>query len=234
MKEYRIEHKSAAMHVVDAVRNSIRNGDLKEGDKLPNETEMAKELGVGRSSIRESMRILKAYGVVDVRQGEGTYITNRCAEQVFEILGFFPNDDMTMEYLVNLRQVIEPSNLKLNYDKVTDAQISELCELTGYIKTTEATEKRIWADAQFHKSLINASGNPLLAEVYSMLTKMQKNLMNRLMCYDNVVEDAYISHYEIIEGLKKKNGAACAAAMEQHLVNVKNYFDRYYTSLRIK
>ena len=82
---------TATSLVVNTIREAIQKGKLKVGDKLPNETELAKEIGVGRSSFREGIRILAAYGVVEVRQGEGTFIVNKISEQILEFLGFFPS-----------------------------------------------------------------------------------------------------------------------------------------------
>ena len=83
-----VERVSAPMQVMRAIRDAIRRGELKEGDKLPPENELAKQLKVGRSSFREGMRLLSAYGVVEIRQGEGTFIINKTAEQGFD--GFLP------------------------------------------------------------------------------------------------------------------------------------------------
>lgn len=80
-----VERVSAPMQVMRAIRDAIRRGELKEGDKLPPENELAKQLKVGRSSFREGMRLLSAYGVVEIRQGEGTFIINKTAEQVLNL-----------------------------------------------------------------------------------------------------------------------------------------------------
>ncbi len=227
MREYRIEHVSATTQVVNAIRDAIRTGELKEGDKLPNETEMSKTLGVGRSSLREGMRILNAYGVVEIRQGEGTFIINKCAERVFEMLGFF-SDDPTMQYLIELRHVIEMGSLKLIYDKITPEQCQKLKELSDAIDYSKPTEKNIWVDKKFHELLIEITGNPLLIQIYTMLSKMQANLMSRLMCYEDVVMDASISHHKILEAIMAKNEEGCVNAMEEHLDNVAKYYQKYY------
>ena len=78
------ERISATTQVVDAVRLAIQKGELKVGDKLPRESDMAEELGVGRSSLREGIKILNAYGIVESRQGEGTYIVDNSARNFFQ------------------------------------------------------------------------------------------------------------------------------------------------------
>lgn len=218
---------SATTQVVNAIRDAIRNGELKVGDRLPNETELAKTLGVGRSSFREGMRILNAYGVVEIRQGEGTFITNRCAEQIFEFLGFFP-DDENLLHLIELRRIIECGSLRLAFQKLTEDDLRQLQELIRSMDTDFSTEKNIRSDRAFHELLIQAADNPLLAQVYAMLSKMQANLMSRLMCYDDVVEDAKQSHQEIAEALIARDEARCIDAMERHLDKVAEYYKQYY------
>ena len=71
-----IERINATSQVVNSIRAMIRKGELKVGDKLPKEADLAREIGVGRSSLREGMKILAAYGVVEPRQGEGTFIVD--------------------------------------------------------------------------------------------------------------------------------------------------------------
>ena len=75
--------------VVNYVKDALRAGKLHVGDRLPKEADMAKELGVGRSSLREGMKIQAAYGVIESRQGEGTFVVDHCAQNFSEFLGFF-------------------------------------------------------------------------------------------------------------------------------------------------
>lgn len=81
---------SASDLVVNNIRSKIQRGELKVGDRLPVEADLARELNVGRSSLREGIKILTAYGVVESRQGEGTFITDNVASNFFEFIGLFP------------------------------------------------------------------------------------------------------------------------------------------------
>ena len=116
---------SASDLVVNNIRNKIQRGELKVGDRLPVEADLAKELNVGRSSLREGIKILTAYGVVESRQGEGTFITDNVARNFFEFMGFFPSKENS-EYLIELRRVIEVGNIAAIYDRVTPEQYNEI------------------------------------------------------------------------------------------------------------
>ena len=119
---------SASDLVVNNIRNKIQRGELKVGDRLPVEADLAKELNVGRSSLREGIKILTAYGVVESRQGEGTFITDNVARNFFEFMGFFPSKENS-EYLIELRRVIEVGNIAAIYDRVTPEQYNEIEQL---------------------------------------------------------------------------------------------------------
>ena len=101
-------------------------------------------------------------------------------------------------------------------------------ELSDAIDYSKPTEKNIWVDKKFHELLIEITGNPLLIQIYTMLSKMQANLMSRLMCYEDVVMDASISHHKILEAIMAKNEEGCVNAMEEHLDNVAKYYQKYY------
>lgn len=138
---------SASDLVVNNIRSKIQRGELKVGDRLPVEADLARELNVGRSSLREGIKILTAYGVVESRQGEGTFITDNVASNFFEFMGFFPSKENT-EYLIELRRVIEVGNIAAIYDRVTPQQYERLekmvdvfdeehtldCGETGYLR----------------------------------------------------------------------------------------------------
>lgn len=116
---------SASDLVVNNIRSKIQRGELKVGDRLPVEADLARELNVGRSSLREGIKILTTYGVVESRQGEGTFITDNVARNFFEYMGFFPSKENS-EYLVELRRVIEVGNIAAIYDRVTPQQYDQL------------------------------------------------------------------------------------------------------------
>ena len=227
-KEYMgVERVSAPMQVVKAIRDAIRRGELKEGDRLPSETVLANQLGVGRSSYREGMRILNAYGVVEIRQGEGTYIINKCAERVFEFMGFFPEDNTNLRMLIDLRRILEIGSLQLAASKVSRQDIAKLESLVEEMNESISYERNIYLDKSFHELLISLTGNELLVQIYSMLSQMQANLMSQLMCHSDVVHDAKLSHERILNALKDGNVKEVTQAMGEHLDNVASYSEMY-------
>lgn len=214
MEEFKkIEKKPASIQVVDSIKEAIQTGKFKVGDKIPNESDLSKELGVSRSSLREGMRILAAYGIVEIRQGDGTYVINRFAEHVFEYMGFLPTED-NIKYVTYLRQVLEVGCASLIYDKFDKNECLEFRKLAEKISGND--DCSISADAEFHTKMIEKTNNPLIRSVYTMMRTMIDVLMHTNMAREEVVENAKASHMLLCEGFEEKDYSKMLAALQKH------------------
>ena len=207
---------SATDQVVNWVKSGIQAGRLKVGDKLPNEAEMAERLGVGRSSLREGIKVLSAYGVVESRQGEGTFIIDHFAQNVFEFLGFFPNKENTV-YFLELRRVIEMGNIASIYRELSEEELEELEKLVQVLGEKRSIDEYTEADRMFHYKMISHSKNPMLIQINNMIADMRNNLLYQMFCYPEIVEDAYQAHCEILDALRKRDLNACIRAVSAHI-----------------
>ena len=210
------ERISATTQVVDAVRLAIQRGELKVGDKLPKESDMAEELGVGRSSLREGIKILNAYGIVESRQGEGTYIVNNSARNFFQFMGFFPSAENTINYL-ELRRTIEVGNIVSVYDKLTNEDLEELEKLAEILHKKCPIDEYVEADKNFHQALISYTQNPMLIQINNMIAELRSNLLYQIFCYPKIVEDAYNAHRKIVQAIRSRDLLACIRAVNDHL-----------------
>ena len=181
------ERISATTQVVDAVRLAIQKGELKVGDKLPRESDMAEELGVGRSSLREGIKILNAYGIVESRQGEGTYIVDNSARNFFQFMGFFPSAENTINYL-ELRRTLEVGNIVSIYDKITCSELDALEKLVDILGRKCPIDAYVEADQDFHQALISYTQNPMLIQINNMIADMRSNLLYRMFCHHEIVQ----------------------------------------------
>lgn len=212
----RIERINATALVVNSVKAAIQRGELKIGDKLPREYDMAQELGVGRSSLREGIKILNAYGVVESRQGEGTFIVDNTADKFFEFMGFLPSKENVANFL-ELRRVIEVGNIVAIYDKLTDKDFENIEKLVNDLDGKRFLEDYVKADKDFHNYLLSFSNNPMIMQVNNMITAMRGDLLNRLFQHEEILEDARIAHRQILEALRKRDLEACVAAVSSHI-----------------
>lgn len=211
--------------VVNSIKNAIHSGKLHIGDRLPKEADIAKDLGVGRSSLREGMKILAAYGVIESRQGEGTFVVDHTARNFSEFLGFFstPKNDV---YFLELRRVIEIGNIMLVYDKLGPQDFEILGELVSRLHEKHTQEEYINAELQFHNYLLCFTGNPMLKQLSEMLMEMRTNLLKRIFQHDEVVETAYQAHKRILKALEMREKEECIDAISSHL-------ECYFTSKEI-
>ena len=207
---------TATMQVVNSIRDALASGSLKVGDRLPPEADMAKAIGVGRSSFREGMRILSAYGVVEIRQGEGTYIINRMAEHFLNFIGFLPTDENLL-YMLDLRRVVEVGNIMNIYNKLTEEQIQELEQANEKLFEERSIEWSIQQDVKFHGLLISYSENPLLIQINEMIARMRAELLRKLFQRPGAAAGAAEAHMKIIQGLRRHDLAMCVQAISDHL-----------------
>lgn len=202
--------------VVNSVKDALRAGKLHVGDRLPKEADMAKELGVGRSSLREGMKILAAYGVIESRQGEGTFVVDHCAQNFSEFLGFFPSQENRLPFL-ELRRVIEVGNILTIYDKVSEEDFAVLNKLVSVFDEKHSEKEYVEADKQFHAYLLELTKNPMLLQISKLLENMRTELLWKLFEHEEIIEDARVAHHRILQALKSRDRAACVEAVLQHL-----------------
>lgn len=226
-----VERISATMQVVNSIKKSIQSGELKVGDKLPNETDMARDIGVGRSSFREGMRILAAYGVVEIRQGEGTYIVNKISQQILEFLGFFPSRK-NMLHLIELRRIIEIGNIVQVYKTLSTCDIEELeCLVNKMVSYNGDQISFKKADREFHDILLRKSSNPMFSEMVDMLSGMQDRLYNDYAQYEDIIKASISHHIRILDAIKSKDELACIHAFEGHFDATEEFVRNYYNEI---
>jgi len=223
----KVSRVSMAGQVVNSVRDAIQGGAYQVGDRLPNETELARQLGVGRSSVREGMRILAGYGLVEIRQGEGTFVADRQARQLFSLMGY-QSDEESMGHLCQLRHVFETGCVGIVCDRgLSREQYQELSALVEQLRAADDVPSAVAADGAFHQKLFLYTQNPLLIQIYGMIAKLMDSLMAQLMSQEDVLRDARESHGEILDALRGGDRERSVAAMTKHLNTVDDYVHSY-------
>ena len=225
----KIQRVNATQQVVDAFRTAIQKGTFKTGDRLPNETEIAKELGVGRSSLREALKILNVYGVIESRHGEGTFIVDNRARNFFKFLGFERNKENIKEFM-ELRRVIEVGNIISICGKLSK---KELDYLESQVKVFEdkpehSIPEYVEADKNFHAAMISYSHNTMLEFINNMITDYRIDLLQRLFEHEYIVTDARVAHRSILEALKKGDVKRCIETVTKHIEITVKHVDSVY------
>ena len=153
-----------APHVEEELMDYILHTPVKIGEKLPNEFELAELFGVGRSTVRETVKSLVSKGVLEVRRGSGTYVigTNRLEDDPLGLSGFTDKYELALD-LCNVRLMLEPEIAMLASENATDEEKAELKRLCDEVENFyRAGKNHTKKDQAFHAAIAKASGNSVV------------------------------------------------------------------------
>jgi len=223
-----IINKSVVNEVLKRITQSIISGEIKPGDKLPTEVEFIEKLGVGRNSIREAIKMLTAMGVLEVKRGNGTYITTEVKPEIFNPLVFsIIIEPKTGDDLYELRIMFESMVLYLAIDKASEEDIKKLENLldetkrlfdTGQGKIDDFVRK----DVEFHLELLKLVHNSLIERIGKTIVELFPKYIMMSISQKNGVSRSIKNHYEIINVIKNKQKDKVFSVTELTLVEWKN------------
>ena len=203
----------------------ILNNHLEPNDKLPNESILAEKMGVGRSSIREAMKLLASRNIVTIRQGSGTYIASSPGI-INDPLGFtfIENKQKLAEDLLSVRFLLEPSIAGMAAANASEKDIEKISQLCKEVETLILSEKNhTEKDIEFHTAIAMSSKNlvvPRLIPVINSSIPLFIQLTN-----SNLIQETIETHRDITEAIRNHDIIRAQDAMYLHLVyNRKRIF----------
>ena len=220
---------SRSDHVIAIVKRMIASGELRAGDRLPIEKELAARWGVSRGSLREAVRSLAALGVLETRQGDGTYVTQLDPGSLLRPLEFWAGlQEATQAVdLLAVRRVLETESAGLAAVRLSDEDLDELDRILSGIEEGLSTgelgpESFIDADAEFHRRIAQASGNPALAALIdSLMTRTLRGRLWRAITESDSVGEAHADHRAILAALRTRDAERARIRMAAHLLGVE-------------
>ena len=201
----------------------VEQKKYKENEKLPNENELSKELGVSRTTLREAIRILVSEGLLIVRRGRGTYVAGALDQYAHTDLHAEEHGELkvTLRDLYEARMLIEPEAAALAAQRATDEEIEEILRLGEVvqrcIKKDPQGDARIESETNFHGALLKASHNEFLAQFIPVLMETIEKTFALNENLEIVAEDAYKDHILIMNFLKKRDAQGLKSAIQIHL-----------------
>ena len=209
-----VSSKSVVQIIIDRLTGAIIEGELKPGDKIPTEPELAEELQVGRNSVREAIRILVAYGVLEIRRPEGTFVCNGFSTQIINpmIYQVILQKEGSYDDLIGLRKIIENGIMTLLMEQRMSAEsykaISKSCDklLKELKREPEDVEKILEADIEFHKKVAEATENSLVMVVHDVIIQLTRASIKKTI--EKVIEKGDKEYLEFTHKnlLEKLNG----------------------------
>lgn len=218
--------------VISGIKEMLTMGEISPGSRLPNEKDLAAHLGVSRGSLREGIRALAALGIVETRQGDGTYITALDPQTLLGPLGFLADLQQNAEAaeLLAVRRYLEAESAALASTRLTDHQLVELEELLAKVDVMLQDEESlnldavIQADRAFHSMIARASGNPPLAALIEALGgRTLRARVWRAISQRGSVAEAQAEHRAILAELKSRAPDRARIRMEAHLLGVEEF-----------
>lgn len=198
------------------------------GDKLPSERELAAMMKVGRPALREALRGLALMNVVEIRHGDGTYVTSLEPDRLVEHLDFvFSLDDHTFLDLLDARKVLEVGLVMLAAERITDDEIAAL--EAGLVKSRQAQDSPdefLQLDIDLHMGIAAASRNTLLSSFMNALGRLGMASRRRTVTLPGVPAQSIKDHEAIINALKARDPEAARQAMLAHLSNIEQKLKR--------
>ncbi len=207
---------------ITSIRHMILTGELAPGDRLPPEADLAANLGLSRTSLREAVRALTMLGVIDTRQGDGSYITGLGPELLLGALGLavdLQREDAIPD-LVAVRRILEPAATALAATRVNAVDLEEI---RSYIRSDlDQVGEYIELDWEFHHAIARAAGNPLLSVLLDGLAAPTVRMrVWRGQTLPGVLERTLEEHRLIADALDAHDADLAYAAATVHIAGVE-------------
>jgi len=218
--------------VIDGIKAMLTRGELRPGSRLPIEKELAAILGVSRGSLREGVRALATLGVLETRQGDGTYVTALDPLTLLSPLGFLADLQQPAHAadLLAVRRVLESESVAIAATRLTESELDELeTILTGVDEIIRDDpdmdlEGFIQADADFHRIIAHASGNPALAAIIDTLVgRTFRARLWRAVSHRGSIAETQREHRAILAELQRRDPERARIRMEVHLLGVEEF-----------
>ena len=214
------EKRYAYTVVVERICEQIRAGALLPGDRLPPERQLARELAVSRTSVRQALQALAERGVVESRQGDGTYVAD-------ELAGSFPNDAIldvlnrergVLGDILEFRRLLEPQIAALAAQRIDAAGIDRLkVVVCDQQRALLAGREDAALDAEFHRLLAEYAGNRVLVRVMAALRATVDETRAARLRTSGRQNASMEGHLRLLDALEAGDANAARAAMERHI-----------------
>lgn len=215
--------------VAEQIKKNIAEGILKPGDKLPSVRLLSESFQVGQSTIREAFSVLKTIGLIETRQGEGTFVRNYKPAMLHQpISDFLLLSKADIIDLLDVRKILERGTAALAATRRTDQDLQEMAnlitEMEMDLQRDNFGEETDW---KFHFAIAKASHNPILISLIEELsTKIKKALKaSRLQMYvtPGMPESLLVQHRNIYMAIERQEVEQAEQLMVEHLTGVQEY-----------
>ncbi|MEV0808964.1 FadR/GntR family transcriptional regulator [Micromonospora sp. NPDC050200] len=211
---------------IDKIKQMITGGELRPGDRLPREADLAERLGLSRNSLREAVRALSLIHVLDVRQGDGTYVTSLEPALLLDAMAFvvdFHRDDTVLQFF-EVRRILEPAAAAVAATEMSDEDVASLRKLLDELGPTPTVEQLVANDIEFHRRIAAGSGNLVLCSLIEGLSgPTQRARIWRGLTQKDAVRRTLDEHRLICDAIANRQPEIARAWATVHIAGVEQW-----------
>lgn len=211
---------------ITKIKDMLISGELKAGDRLPPEKDLSEKLGLSRSSLREAVKALELIRVLDVRRGDGTYVTSLEPQLLTEAMAFVVDlhQGKSVLELFEVRRILEPSAALMAASRITEEQIEALKQGIDGVDRDTSVEDLIAHDLKFHGLIAEASGNSYLCSLLDGLSNSTvRARVWRALTQDHAVSRTLLEHRAIVDALARRDAELAKALVTVHISGVEHW-----------
>ncbi|GGL34792.1 FadR/GntR family transcriptional regulator [Planomonospora parontospora] len=211
---------------IDKIKQMILSGELTPGSRLPKEADLAERLGLSRNSLREAVRALALINVLDVRQGDGTYVTSLEPGLLLDAMSFvvdFHQDDTVLQFF-QVRRILEPAATAMAAARMDDAGVAELRGILASLPGDPSVEQLVANDLEFHRRIAAGSGNAVLCSLIESLSgPTTRARVWRGLTQEGALARTREQHAAICEAIASRQPEVARAWATVHIAGVEEW-----------
>ena len=210
--------------VIEQIMDLIKNNELKPGDKLPPERELAEKLSISRGSLREAFRVLESRGLIKSKPGGGRYIReirkngHNSTENIILSL-----EKSSILELLEAREMFEVKIAEITAQRATPEDIKSIEKALNKMNEEEGLkdDKKTESDTEFHLAIASASHNFVFVNIIKLHLDLLRNTREKTQQIPGRREERWREHQAILQAIKEHNSKKAGEAMLKHLRNVR-------------
>ncbi|GAA3123106.1 FadR/GntR family transcriptional regulator [Streptosporangium carneum] len=214
-----LRHGPVVPQLESLLRELLREKRWKAGERLPSEVRLAEELGVGRSSVREAIRLLARDGLVDVRHGSGTFVTDLSpvTEEEPDVRRLLRRARLLEAYEV--RRALEVEAARLAAQRIRPEDVERLRARLRDRQERSCGEPSAFVDAdlEFHRAIVELSGNDVLVGLFTLVRPVLREALIEMVAHETALPDVSCAHADVLEALARGDAEAAIAATVDNL-----------------
>lgn len=214
--------------IVAQIKENIINQEIKPGDRLPSERELAEMFAVSRTSVREALRALEIIGVINTAWGDGSYVSDDIEDSLSESIDMlFSLSGHNHEQVFQLRRAVEVETISLAARRATKEDVDRLKVLFDKIENAGNPFQSADYDNKFHNEIARISGNIFFINLLKSVTNIMVSFI--LLARENIIFSKNMpiiskQHMDMIKAIEENNESLARKVMLQHLETIETYY----------